>query len=59
MATCPDDTLPAVIEENVSDINDENNEKYDGEKGAECPDGTSCIEVEEGVSDINDDKNEK
>ena len=59
MATCPDDTLPAVIEENVSDINDDKNEIYDEEKEAEFLDDTSSDEVEEGVNDRNDNKNEK
>ena len=45
------------MEEFVSDINDDKNEKNDEEKYAECHDETSPVDMEEGVKDINDDKN--
>ena len=45
------------MEEGISDINEDKNEKYDEDKEAECLYYNYSIEVEEGISDRNDDKN--
>ena len=53
-----DDTSPDHMEECVSDINVDKNEKNYKEKEAECIDDTLPDEMEEGVNDRNENKNE-
>ena len=47
------------MEEDISDINDNNNEKVYKDKEAECIDDTLPYEMEECVYDKNNNKNEK
>ena len=47
------------MEEDVSDINDDKNEKYYKRKEAECIDETLPDDMEERVRDRNNNKNEK